>query len=373
MNELRSIAEAHTSFWASGSRSVLITLVQVEGSAYRRPGARMLVDEEGRIAGSVSGGCLEGDLAGHARLVLASGEPKTVAYDLSESDDLAWGLGMGCPGRLQVLLEPFNEEAAGLFARWSSMSEPLVLCTVFGTDREGLFRPGMRWAIRPDGTVEGTAKNNPAVASTLDESLEVHRTRRSTVTALPEYPETNVFVEYLPLPHRVYVFGSGPDAVMLVEIAVHLGWDVTVIDPGVQSVQAGRLPATATVIPEDPLAGIEGLPIDERTALVLMSHNYPRDRALLERLIPTPATYIGMLGAASRRDALLSEIDAELRELAEGRLHAPVGLDIGADQPGEIALSVAAEIAAVFAGRSGGFLRDRSQPIHDRATGEQDS
>jgi xanthine/CO dehydrogenase XdhC/CoxF family maturation factor len=373
MNELRSIAEAHASFWATGSRSVLITLVHVEGSAYRRPGARMLVDEEGRIAGSVSGGCLEGDLAEHARMVLASGESKTVSYDLSASDDLAWGLGMGCPGRLQVLLEPFDEKAAGMLARWSAMSEPLVLCTVFDTDEKSPFQPGMRWAIGPNGTVEGMASDDPVVVSTLEKTLEAHRTRRSTATTLPEYPETNFFIEYLPPPHRLYVFGAGPDVVMLVRTAVDLGWDVTVIDPGAQAIETGRFPTEATVISEDPLVGIEDLPIDGRTAVVLMSHNYPRDRALLERLIPTPAIYIGMLGAASRRDALLSEIDGELRGLAEGRLHAPVGLDIGADRPEEIALSVAAEIAAVFAGRRGGFLRERPQPIHDRAIAEPDS
>jgi len=193
------------------------------------------------------------------------------------------------------------------------------------------------------------------------------------VAALPEQPGASVLVEYLPLPRRVYVFGSGPDALMVVEIGVRLGWDVTVIDPGARSVESDRIPPAATVIAEDPLVGIEGLPLDERTAAVLMSHNYPRDKALLERIIPTPVRYIGLLGSASRRKALLAEIGDELVNQAGERLHAPVGLDIGADRPEEIALSVAAEVAAVLAGRSGGFLRDRSKPIHDRAADDPDA
>lgn len=348
MNELRSIAEAHASFRAAGRRSVLITLVDVRGSSYRRPGARMLVDEDGRIAGSVSGGCLEGDLAEHARTVLASGRPKVVSYDLSESDDLAWGLGMGCPGTLRVLLEPADGERVGHLARLASSTEPFVLCTVFAAGEGAGCRPGDHWVVHSDGSPEGDVPGRAEYARVREAALEVHRKGCSTAVTFGEGPEmVEVFVEYVELPRRLCIFGGGPDAAMLARFGSELGWEVTVV---------------AT----DPIEAVKRISIDEQTAVVLMSHNFPKDRALLAHLIPSPAPYIGLLGAAARRDALLSDLDEHLRAQIGERLFAPVGLDIGADRPEEIALAVAAEISAVLAGRNGGFLRDRDRAIHDR-------
>lgn len=367
MKELRAIVEAHRAFTAEGKRSILLTLVEVRGSSYRRPGARMLVDEDGRLAGFIGGGCLEGDLVEHAGRVLESGRPQTVSYDLSESGELAWGLGIGCPGEIFIFLEPVDDELATRLGQWAHLEEPLALLTVFRTGEGSRFQPGQRWAVRSDGSLEGLSPDDPIAASIREEGLAVIDSRRTRIRSFGEGPEAlEALLEYLELPCRLVVFGSGQDAAALLRLAAELDWEATVVDSGAGDEGTHRYPDTATVLAADPAEVFEDLEIDERTAVVLMSHHYPRDRAALSLLVSSSTPYIGLLGSFSRRDALLSELDPEKSRSLQERLYAPMGLDIGGDRPGEIALAVAAEIQAVLAGRSGGFLRSRRRPIHDR-------
>jgi len=367
MKELRAIVEAHRAFTAEGKRSVLLTLVDVEGSSYRRPGARMLVDEDGRIAGFMGGGCLEGDMVEHARRVLESGHPQTISYDLFEAGELAWGLGVGCPGTIIVFLEPVDDELAVRLEQWARLDEPVALLTVFRTGDDSRIPPGQRCAVRIDGSMEGLPMDDPLVESVREEGLAVIDSRRSTVKSFGEEPAAiEALLEYLKPPYSLVVFGSGQDAAALLRLAAELNWEATVVDPGALDEGAPGYPDTATVLAADPEEAFQDLEIDERTAVVVMSHNYPRDRAVLDLLTSSSAPYIGLLGAASRRDALLSELSPENKQELQERLYSPMGLDIGGDRPEEIALAVAAEIQAVLVGRGGGFLRNRQRPIHDR-------
>lgn len=370
MNELGPIIKAYESFIGEGRRSVLITLVSVKGSAYRRPGARMLVDDEGRIAGSVSGGCLEGDLAEHARFVLEKGEPKTVFYDLSGTDELAWGLGMGCPGTIRVLLEPVDEELAARLSRWALPEEPVVLGTVFLAGEETGLQPGDRFMVRTDGSIEGSPQGERVMETVREEGLAVIASRRPVTKTVGEGTAgLEMLLEYLEPARNLVIFGLGQDTEALAQQAAGLNWEVILVDPGGLSRDETHYPDSMTVLASDPVDVFDDLEIGNQTAVVLMSHNYPRDLALLDLLHSSSAPYIGLLGAASRRDSLLSELGSEKSHALEGRLYAPVGLDIGADRPEEIALAVMSEIQAVFTGRGGGFLRDREQPIHDRTNG----
>lgn len=366
MNELREIVEAYKSFTAEGRQSVLLTLVDVVGSSCRRPGARMIVDEEGRSTGFIGGGCLEGDLAEHSKLVLEGDRPKTVTYDLSESGDLAWGLGIGCPGKIVVFIECMEEGLADRLGEWAQFEEPAVAITVFESEEGSSHLPGMRWVIRSDNTLEGLSVDDPVVPAIIQIGRKTFASGKSVVEKVSDGPAAiMILAEYLQPPLKLLVFGSGKDAAALLRIASGMNWAAAVVDPGAGDDGTRRYPDSADRIAEEPVSVFDDLGIDSRTAVVMMSHLYQRDRALLELLAHTDARYIGLLGASSRRDSLISDLSPQTRASLGDRLHAPVGLDIGGDSPEEIALSVAAEIVAVFSGRNGGFLRERNKPIHD--------
>lgn len=366
MNELGAIVDAYRSFAADGQRSVLLTLVDVVGSSCRRPGAKMIVNEEGRSTGFIGGGCLEGDLAEHSKHVLDGDRSRTITYDLSETGDLAWGLGIGCPGKIVVFIENVDESLADRLGEWSQVEEPAVAITVFETTEGSPREAGMRWLMRVDNSLDGLSVEDQIVPAVIRVGRKTFASRKSVVEEISDGPATiRILAEYLQPPLKLIVFGSGKDAAALLRIASGMNWEATVVDPAAGDEGTRRYPESAEIIAEEPVAAFDDLTIDDRTAVVMMSHLYQRDRALLELLTPTDAKYIGLLGAASRRDSLTSGLAPETREKLQGRLHAPVGLDIGGDSPEEIALSVAAEIVAVFAGRKGGLLRDRDEPIHD--------
>ena len=365
MNELGAIADSYRSFSAEGKQSVLLTLVDVVGSSCRRPGAKMIVDEEGRSTGFIGGGCLEGDLAEHSRLVLEGDQPKTVTYDLSESGDLAWGLGIGCPGKIVIFIERVDENLADRLGEWALVEEPVVAFTLFEAGEGSSHQPGARWIMRPDHSIEDLSADDPIASEMIEIGRKTLASRKPAVEDISDGPATiRILAEYLQPPLKLIVFGSGKDAAALLRIASGMNWAATVVDPGAGDEGIRRYPESAEIIAEEPLSVFDDLTIDNRTAVVMMSHLYQRDRALLELLAPSDTNYIGLLGASSRRDSLLSDLSPQTRESLGDRLHAPVGLDIGGESPEEIALSVAAEIVAVFSGRKGGFLVERDKPIH---------
>jgi xanthine/CO dehydrogenase XdhC/CoxF family maturation factor len=348
MTDLETIAAALERL-PSGGAAVLCTLMRVEGSAYRGPGARMLVLPDDTTVGAVSGGCLEKDLVAHAAKVRAAGVAAAVAYDLTAGDDAPWGLNMGCRARLDVLLEPL---AAGAHPPWlvaalaaEHAREPLVVATVLA-DAGGTARPGARLMVLGIDRVSGALGGRAGDALRVD-ALRVMREERSDAVEhdLPGGRLT-AFVEYVAPPVQVLACGDGHDATELVRLGAALGWHT-------RQVRQGDAPA----------------PLDERTAVVVMTHNYARDRELLASLLRSPARYIAVLGPKARTAQLLGAIRASGAAPNPAqllRLASPAGLDIGAETPVEVALAILAEVRAVLANRAGGRLRDRSGPIHDR-------
>jgi xanthine/CO dehydrogenase XdhC/CoxF family maturation factor len=224
----------------------------------------------------------------------------------------------------------------------------------------------MRWLVHSDDTLEDLSNDDPVARAIVEIGRETLASRKPVVEEISDGPAAiRILAEYLQPPLKMLVFGSGKDAAALLRITSEMNWPSTVVDPGAGNEGISRYPGSAEIIAEEPVTVFDDLEIDHRTAVVMMSHLYKRDRALLELLAPTDAPYIGLLGASSRRDSLISDLSPQTRESLGNRLHAPVGLDIGGESPAEIALSVAAEIVAVFSGREGGFLRERSKPIHD--------
>ncbi len=372
LSETRSILDAWDRERAAGRSAILATVVRVSGSAYRGPGARMLLRRDGVGVGLVSGGCLEADLAERARAVDESETPRTVVYDLRSPDDVIWGLGLGCSGEIRVLLERLDPavDAAHLeFLRASldrrTAGVMAVAFSVTGTDRA---RVGDRWYLDADGTVLDARADEDATTGIVGAARSALRERRSRVaTVACGAGSLEVLVEHVEPPIALFVFGAGADAAPLVHLATGLGWDVTVADPRPAVARPERFPGARRVVLFDPeqigpdLIGSAVPGIDDRSASVVLTHNFLHDRRILEFLVDRGAPYIGLLGPRRRAQKLIAAVEgAQLG----GPIHGPVGLDIGAETPSEIALSILAEIQARFAGRHGGFLRDRSDALH---------
>jgi xanthine/CO dehydrogenase XdhC/CoxF family maturation factor len=352
---------------SGGAGAALATVVGVRGSTYRREGARLVVPAEGETVGNISGGCLEGDVAVQAREVLAQGAPRLLRFDLTADDEAVWGWGLGCNGAVDVLVEPAGP-AAGVAAALRAAREeerPLALVTVIDGERSGA-----RMVVQPGGGVEGTlgdaALDDDARAAALD-ALARRRSRRLDLAG-----GVPAFVEVLEPPLRLVVCGAGHDAVPLVEFAARLGWRVDVVDDRPVFLVPERFPQARRFVEAKPAEAAEATAPDADTCVVVMSHNFLRDRDYLRSFLPSPAAYLGMLGPRARLERLLAELDTEgVHPSAEtlARVHGPAGLDIGAEGPEEIAWSIVAEILAVRRRAAGGFLRDRRGPIHAEAVG----
>ncbi len=355
-SELERIAKALTTpsspVGGGSGVPVLATLMSVAGSAYRGPGARMVVLGNDTTVGAISGGCLEKDVVAHAASARAAGRPSAVSYDLTGDDDAPWGLNMGCNAKLDVLLEPCERGVPEYLASVLDALErrnAVVVSTAFGArGPESGVRVGDRAVMAGnDAPVRGVLADGPLGGSIRADAQRVMDEERSDVVGYPvDGGEVLVLHEFLPRPIRLVICGDGNDVAPLARLGAELGWQV---------VTAGKdaaLPAA-----------------DDRTAAVVMTHNYARDLALLGQLLPSRAGYVGLLGPRSRTERLLDDLEnngAAPNVVALQRLHAPVGLDIGAETPEEVALAIAAEIRAQMAGRGGGKLKVRTGPIHER-------
>jgi xanthine/CO dehydrogenase XdhC/CoxF family maturation factor len=384
MNEVRALIEAFDAACAGGVRCALATLVSVEGSSYRRPGARMLVREDGASTGTISAGCLEGDVVEHARRVIARGAAKLVEYDMaSTGEEMAWGLGLGCNGIVRVLVEPLAPRSLYVAALRRSCAPEAdaaasSVATVYqhtpspSVQADGHVEIGSRLFIDEDGEVL-CEKLGGGLARLIE--TDVRASAREGASGVRVYEldgrAVKVFFETLTPPVPLVVFGAGQDALPVVELARGLGWRTEVVDPQARAASRARFAAADSVTlarPEEVGARVK---VTARTLALLMTHNYSHDLALLKFLLASPARYVGVMGPRKRTERMLCELaegDAAFRleESDRSRLHAPAGLDIGANAPAEIALSIIAEMRAVLDGRRGGLLRERGGSIHGR-------
>jgi len=381
MNEVRALVEAFDAANAAGERSALATVVSVEGSSYRRPGARMLVCESGASTGMISAGCLESDVVEHAKRVIGTGEAVLVEYDTaSTGEEMAWGLGLGCNGVVRVLVEPLAPESLYVEALRQSCegqtdAAPLQVTTVYqhapSNPTAARIETGARFFI-DDGEVVGHEKLSDEAATLL--GAEVRALSFGGATSGAHIFDVGgagvkVFVETLLPPVPLVIFGAGHDALPVVDLARGLGWQTEVVDPQARPASHFRFALANKVTlarPEEIGARVHLTP---RSLTLLMTHNYSQDLALLRFLLASPARYIGVMGPRKRTERMLSELAAGedmscLEEAGLARLYSPAGFDIGANAPAEIALSIVAEMRAVLDGRGGGMLRERRGSIH---------
>jgi len=338
MKELRDVIAGVQRAAAAGEPMSLATVVRIEGSAYRRPGARLLIGPEGARVGSISGGCLEADVICQAAAAWRTRAPRLVRYDLRGSEDIVFGFGLGCDGAVEVLVEPLPR---GEVPRWMADvgllladRKPAVLATALADSPDGGLRLAERRLLRV-----GAPAPSPACA-----------------------------LEPIEPPPALWIFGAGEDTRALASLGHDLGFLVAVVDPSSSRASRERFPRVDRFERRHPGDSLADLPIDARTAVVLMTHRYESDREWLAALATRPAGYVGVLGPRRRTERLRAELAR--RGVVVGRLFAPAGLDIGAEGPGEIALAILAEITAVLSGREGGHLRDHQGPLHEAVESE---
>lgn len=374
MKELEDIITAFKQVKSCGQTAALATIVKVKGSTYRRPGARMLMTPDGQVVGSISGGCLENDVFEHAKQVMASGEPTLVKYDPAVAEDIIWALGLGCNGAVYVLIEPLNLKTEA--SHISFMTQCLrhrksgVLATIFGVEGQVQAKVGNHLLLYPNKTVLSEIADSNLTEAVTADALAALQEQQSMVKLYQlSRGSAEVFIEVIQPPTPLLIFGAGQDAIPVVRFAKELGWHVTVVDHRPAYVMPERFPLADNLILSSAETAHKNLWLEERTVALVMTHNYFHDRELLKMLLPSAVSYIGVLGPKRRTAELLEDLLVEGTIYTQeqlNRLYAPVGIDIGADTPVEIALSIVAEIQAVLANRSGGLLRDRTAPIHHR-------
>ncbi|MBE9104543.1 XdhC family protein [Nostoc cf. edaphicum LEGE 07299] len=372
MNELQAILEGFESSQKSGEMTFLATVVKTQGSTYRRSGAKMLVTNTGRTIGTISAGCLEKDVFEHTQQRMLDGEPIVVTYDSTASEDILWGFGLGCNGIVQVLIERLEREStpnAIAFLQECFHKKHLgIIATVFAFEGAVKVKLGSRLLLYPDGKIITDIKNANLIQSLLADSQAAFATQKSRVNnyQLP-LGSAEVFIEVIQPPTALIIFGAGYDAVPVAQFAQALGWDVTVVDCRANEATKARFPMPCDIILNRREIIHKQVFINAHTVAVVMTHNYLDDLEILKMLLPSPTRYIGVLGPKLRTERLLEDIrlqgiDYTSEQLK--RLHGPIGIDIGADTPEEIAIAIIAEIQAVLTNRNGNFLRNRNQPIH---------
>lgn len=353
-------------------RFALATVVAVLGSSYRGPGARLVVAADGRRAGGVSAGCLEHDVAAQALAVMARGEPEVVRFDTSSGDESTFGWGLGCSGVIEVLVEPGGaaEIVERALAAVVDHRRAVTLTTVVGSTISGIV-PGGHLLLDAGGPPAGSI-GNPAVESLLAEDAREKDGRTALTTLRGTEGQVRVLVERLEPAPRLVICGAGPDVPPVAAAGAALGWEVIVVED--RSARLDCIPGAAIRHVRDPRDAAGDVGVDPWTAVVIMSHHYLRDRSYLEGFLRTDPGYLGCLGPRARFERLVSDlrsagttIEPRLRE----RLRGPAGLDLGAEEPAEIALSIVAEAIAVIRRREGGPLRLRPGPIHPRGSGDR--
>lgn len=366
MKELIEILDAIDVFAAKGEKMAVATIVGVRGSTYRREGARLLLTGSQQMVGNISGGCLESDVMVVAEDVMATGTPRLVTYDLTADDDVVWGLGLGCNGAVDIFVEPVDSasEIFPLFRRVIAEERTLGVVTVI----QGPARLGARMLVHPDGARTGTL-GKPALeeraARAASAAMGEGLSRIHTLSA--DGGEVQAFIEVLRPPIRLIVCGAGHDAIPLVQLASALGWRVVMVDQRDRFLTAQRFRGAQQFIKAQPGEAASRVPVDDRTYVVVMTHNYLHDRDLLRGFLNTPVEYLGMLGPKIRTQKILDDLRRDGVAISDEQLaclYGPIGLDIGSETPEEIALAVIGEIQAVESGRGGGFLKDRKGPIH---------
>ncbi|MEO5582519.1 MAG: XdhC/CoxI family protein [Saprospiraceae bacterium] len=372
MKEIKSIIAQYDLARSQKKKTALATVVHLEGSSYRRPGARMLIEEGGHLTGAISGGCLEGDALRKALHVIAQNKAMLVTYDTMDDDDSKFGVGLGCNGIIQVLIEPIDQDDSlnpiELLRQVTIKREASVILTLFNLEDKKSFQLGTCLIYRNDHDQSGNV--NEIVKTCLE---DIHSVQLNKNSVFKEYKtngiKTTAFIEYVELPVALMIIGAGNDVYPLIDIANVLGWESHVIDGRANYATHDRFASACSILVSKPEKVLEHITVDHRTVFVLMTHNYNYDLAMLTALLQLNTPYIGSLGPKKKLDRMLDEIKNQaipIPKQALDKIFGPVGLDLGAETAEEIALSIVAEIQVILSNRTAKQLRVSEEFIHSR-------
>ncbi|MFQ6601432.1 XdhC family protein [Flavobacterium sp. C3NV] len=367
MKEINEILKAHSQAKAAGKKTALATVVKVEGSSYRQPGARMLVTEDGLLTGAISGGCLEGDALRKALLSIHQQQNKLITYNTSNEEDSEVGLQLGCNGIVHILFEYINDEVENnpikLLQQLELERKDAVVATVFSLKRQAIQQ----------GTILFYRENQELIYSSnstlniLQDAKEALNAKTTLIKKLHDDQENEVLADYINPPVSLVIVGAGNDVQPLVKMTSLLGWEITIGEGRATHATKKRFPEAKNVFVVKPEQLLENIIIDEQTYFVLITHNYKYDLAVLKLLIKINCNYIGILGPKTKLNRMLDDLNNEGIQLTEEKLniiYGPIGLDLGAETSEEIALSIVAEIKAVMSGKQGTSLKYKTEKIH---------
>jgi xanthine/CO dehydrogenase XdhC/CoxF family maturation factor len=333
----------------------------------------MLIEDDGQLTGAISGGCLEGDALRKALLVITEKRSRLVTYDTMDDDDAKFGVGLGCNGIIQVLIEPIDEESTNNPIKFlkaiNEKRQQSVLVTLFSLEDKKDPQYGTCLLVKEDKTIIDTT---PVLKDVLKHDAEevMINQASSFKNYISNDHNLTAFIEVIKTPVSVIIIGAGNDVIPLADMADILGWETTVIDGRANYAKKERFASACQVLVSKPEQVLDQIEIDERTVFLLMTHNYNYDKSMLKQLLQKNVTYIGMLGPKKKRERILDEFKDEGLVFTEQQLsvlHSPVGLDIGAETSEEIALSILAEIKAMFANKDVQSLRKIKEVIHPRS------
>ncbi|EGJ32415.1 MULTISPECIES: XdhC/CoxI family protein [Moorena] len=374
MKELNNIIAAFAKIQHNNEQVFLATVVNAQGSTYRQPGARMLITSSGKMVGTISGGCLENDVFEHTRVSMPDGKPIVITYDTTADEDIIWGFGLGCNGVVNVFIELLNQDnplnPLAFIHQCFYNQQQGIIATVIAVEGRVNVKVGARLILQSNNTVNTDIKDEYLTAALLKDAQAALENQHSSFHQYQlAVGKVDIFIELIKPPPHLIIFGAGRDSVPVAEFAKALGWRVTIVDcRGSEVTQERFIMADQVILTRREILDKQ-ICIDDNTIAVVMTHNYLDDLEILKVLIPAAISYLGCLGSKQRTARLLQDLRAagvECTPIQLQKLHTPVGIDIGADTPEAIALSIIAEIQAVLANRGGGFLKHRMEPIHKR-------
>lgn len=369
MKDLTDILNAYQKI---DGRAALATVVKIVGTAYRKPGARLLIRSDGSTVGTISGGCLEGDVVEKAKKLMAGDNPQLAVFDMTGAEDDLWGYGQGCNGVIHVFIEPLDpvkiSRQLQFIRRCHEERTQGVIATVIRVEGELKVGVGSRMYLTAKG-IEETIRH-PVVSAAIAEEAQVVYSGGNSRPREFRFTDgvAEVFFEAVHAPLVLILAGAGSNAMPVVRMASQLGWQVTVSDHRPALATRERFPDARSVVVCRPEELERHVSIDDRTAAVIMTHQFQHDLTLLRFFLSKEVPwYVGLLGNKNRRELLFQKLEESGLAMSSdlrSRVYGPVGLDVGAENPEEIALAIIAEIQSVFSGRSGGFMRDRTSTIH---------
>lgn len=368
--ELSNIIQTYEESSKDGHSIFLATLVKTQGSTYRQPGAKMLITAQGKMVGSLSPGCLEKDIFEYTRQRMSDNKPVLLKYDTTAPEDIVWGFGLGCEGVIEILLEPLAPNNSlcpvQFFSQCLFNKQIGVMAAVIGVTGAVKVEVGERLIFQNEHTTTSNIKEEKLVQAIAFDSPTVKSSQKS---ALYQYHLTSglieVFIETIKPPTPLIIFGAGSDVLPVVKFAKTLGWHVTIVDCRAlpQTYQRFTLADEVILTRRDILS--KQVSIAQGTISLIMTHNYLDDLEIIKFLIPSSCLYVGLVGSKQRTEKILLDSQLPNHNLFH-KLYNPVGLDIGAETPIEIALAIVAEIQAFLTNRQGGILKYSSQPLHKK-------